>query len=74
MARELELLVGNGVSEMEAITIGTSNNAKVLKWEHEIGTVEANKFADLLVIDGDPLADIENLRKVVAVYKGGEKV
>lgn len=74
MARELELLVGNGVSEMEAITIGTSNNAKVLKWEHEIGTVEVNKFADLLVIDGDPLADITNLRNVVAVYKGGEKV
>ena len=37
MARELELLVANGIPEMEAITIGTANNAKVLKWDHEIG-------------------------------------
>lgn len=74
MARELELMVENGIPEMEAITIATLNNAKILKWDHEIGTVEAGKFADLLVIDGDPLADIKNVKNVVAVYKGGEKV
>lgn len=74
MARELELLVDNGIPEMEAIKIVTHNNAKVLKWEHEIGTIEAGKFADLLVIEGDPLADIKNVRNVVMVYKGGEKV
>ena len=74
MARELELLVENGVPEMEALTIATHNNAKVLRWDDEIGTVEAGKFADLLVIEGDPLADISNVRKISAVYKGGEKV
>ncbi len=74
MAREVELLVANGIPEIEAITIATSHNAKILKWDHEIGTVEAGKLADLLVIDGDPLADITTLRNVVSVYKGGEKV
>ncbi len=74
MARELELLVANGIAEMEAIGIVTMNNAKILRWENDIGSIEPGKLADLLVIDGDPLADIRNVRKVAAVYKGGEKV
>ena len=74
MARELELLVENGIAEMEAIGIVTMNNAKILRWENDIGSIEPGKLADLLVIDGDPLADIRNVRKVAAVYKGGEKV
>jgi len=74
MARELELLVENDLTAMEAITIGTRNNAEVLRWEDEIGTVEAGKYADLLLLDADPLVDIRNLRKIAAVYKSGEKV
>ena len=74
MARELELLVENGIAEMEAIGIVTMNNAKILRWENDIGSIEPGKLADLLVIDGDPLVDIRNVRKVAAVYKGGEKV
>ena len=74
MARELELLVENGIAEMEAIGIVTMNNAKILRWENDIGSIEPGKLADLLVIDGDPLVDIRNVRKVAAVYKGGERV
>ncbi len=74
MARELELLVENDLSALEAITIGTRNNAKILRWEDEIGTVEAGKYADLLLLDADPLVDIRNLRNIAAVFKGGEKV
>ncbi|MCY3916584.1 MAG: amidohydrolase family protein [Chloroflexi bacterium] len=74
MARELELLVENDLTALEAITIGTRNNAEVLRWEDEIGTVEAGKYADLLLLDADPLVDIRNVRKIAAVYKGGEKV
>ena len=74
MARELELLVANGIPPMEAIGIVTLNNAKILRWEDEIGSIEPGKFADLLVIDGDPLADIRQVRQVTAVYKGGKKV
>ena len=74
MARELELLVANGIPPMEAIGIVTLNNAKILRWEDEIGSIEPGKFADLLVIDGDPLADIRQVRQVAAVYQGGKKV
>ena len=38
----------------------------------ELGTVEKRKLADLVVLDGDPLDDIRNTRRIVAVYKGGE--
>ena len=74
MARELELLVENDLTAMEAISIGTRNNAKVLRWDDEIGTVEAGKYADLLLLDADPLLDIRNLRQIAAVIKGGQKV
>jgi len=74
MARELELLVANGIPPMEAIGIVTLNNAKILRWEDEIGSIEPGKFADLLVINGDPLADIRQVRQVAAVYQGGKKV
>ena len=73
MARELELLVENDLTAMEAITIGTRNNAKVLRWDDEIGTVEAGRYADLLLLDADPLLDIRNLRQIAAVIKGGQK-
>ena len=74
MQREVELIVGNGVPEMEAICMATRNNAKILRWDDEIGTVDAGKYADLLLLNSDPLADIRALRDIAAVYKGGEKV
>ena len=74
MARELELLVANGIPAIDAIGIVTMNNARILRWEDEIGSIEPGKLADMLVIGGDPLADIKNVRQVVAVYKGGEAV
>ena len=74
MARELELLEENDLTAMEAICIGTRNNAKVLRWDDEIGTVEAGKYADLLLLNGDPLVNISNLRDIAAVYKGGARV
>ena len=74
MQREVELIVGNGVPEMEAICMATRNNAKVLRWDDEIGAVEAGKYADLLLLNSDPLANIRNLRDIAAVYKGGAKV
>ena len=74
MIRELELLVENDLTAMDALVIATRNNAKILGWEDEIGTVEAGKYADLLLIDDDPLVNISNMRKISAVYKGGKKV
>jgi imidazolonepropionase-like amidohydrolase len=74
MAKETELLVENGLSPSEALTIATKNNARVLRWDDEIGTLEVGKYADVLVLDANPLDDIRNLRAVTAVYKGGERV
>ena len=74
MARELELLVDNDLTALEAISIGTRNNAEILDMGADIGTVEAGKYADLLVLNSDPLVDIRNLRDIYAVAKGGRKV
>ena len=66
-----------GLSPMEAIVCATRNNAMVLGLQDEIGTLEAGKQADLIIVDGDPLADISVLRdreKILAVYKGGKAV
>ena len=77
-ADELVMYVDKvGLSPMEAIVCATRNNAIVLGLQDEIGTLEAGKQADLIVVDGDPLADISVLRdrdKILEVYKGGGAV
>ncbi|MBS1254031.1 MAG: hypothetical protein MAG451_03087 [Anaerolineales bacterium] len=74
MARELEELVDHGLSPLEAIGIVTRNNARILRWEDEVGMLEAGKLADFVILAGDPLADISNVRNIEAVYKNGERV
>lgn len=74
MAVELEELVDHGFTPLEALSIVTCNNARVLRLENELGTLEAGKLADFLVLGADPLQDISNVRQVQAVYKGGERV
>ncbi|MBM3147535.1 MAG: amidohydrolase family protein [Actinobacteria bacterium] len=60
-ARELKALVRHGVSTLEAITAATHTAAEALGMAHRIGSVEAGKAADLLVVNGDPTADVEVL-------------
>lgn len=60
---ELKLLIDCGFSPMEAIEAGTHVAAQVLGMEEELGTVEEGKLADLVLIEGNPLEDIEILRK-----------
>ncbi|MGZ3609538.1 MAG: metal-dependent hydrolase family protein [Ktedonobacteraceae bacterium] len=60
-AIELVLMVEAGLSPMRSIVASTSNAALALGLQDEIGTIENGKCADLLVIDGDPLADINIL-------------
>ena len=74
MAKEMEMLVSNGFSPMEALGIVTHNNARILRWDKEIGTLEAGKLADFVVLGANPLDDISNVRAVEAVYKGGQRV
>mgnify|MGYP000514458925 CR=1 FL=1 len=59
---ELVYLVEMGLSPMDAINVATLNSAKLLKLDHLIGSIEEGKLADIVIIDGDPLADIRVLR------------
>jgi imidazolonepropionase-like amidohydrolase len=74
LSRELEHLVSSGFTPLEALTIATRNNAQILKWSHDIGTLVTGKLADLVVLSADPLVDIGNVRAVGTVYKGGAAV
>lgn len=73
MARELEELVDHGFSPLEAITIATRNNARILRWDQELGTLEAGKLADFVLLAADPVENIANVRQVERVYKGGHR-
>jgi imidazolonepropionase-like amidohydrolase len=70
--RELELYVQAGFTPMEAIQAATLVPARVMGLDKEVGTVAAGKRADIIVIDGDPLADIRNTRNVEFTIAKGE--
>ncbi|MCE2947967.1 MAG: amidohydrolase family protein, partial [Betaproteobacteria bacterium] len=61
-ARELGLYVGLGMKPMHALQTATLNAARALKLDRDLGTLEAGKLADLVAVDGDPLADIKCLQ------------
>ncbi len=69
--REIELLVEGGFTPEQAIKICTLNGAIYLGRAREIGTIAANKKADLVLIDGDLDADIKNIRKTELIFKNG---
>ena len=73
-AREIVHLVKAGLSPMEALCAATSIASRVLKCQQQIGTLEVGKAADLLLLDGDPLANIEILlepARIALVVKDG---
>jgi imidazolonepropionase-like amidohydrolase len=69
--REVELLVEAGFTPLEAIHIATSNGAEFLGELDKIGTLAAGKIADVVVIQGDPSANIKDIEKVTLVFKDG---
>lgn len=70
---ELELMVQAGLTPLQAITAATGTNAKFLP-ANEAGTIVKGKWADLLVLDRNPLADIRNTRMINTVFVAGRKV
>jgi imidazolonepropionase-like amidohydrolase len=68
---ELELMVEYGLSPTEALVAATRNAAENIDLLHEVGTLEVGKLADLVLLDGDPTADISAARNVVLVAKDG---
>ncbi len=71
-AEEAVLMVENGMSEMEVLVAATINAADLIDMSDQIGTIEAGKFADIIAVDGSPLADISELLDVDFVMKGGK--
>ena len=74
-ARELSFFVNYvGFTPLETLTCATKTGAEILGREHELGTLETGKLADVLVVEGDVLADIsilENRERFIAVMQGG---
>jgi imidazolonepropionase-like amidohydrolase len=70
---ELLLMRDAGLTPMQIIVAATKSSAEFLG-EKDLGTIERGKWADLLVLGGDPLADLRNSRKIEAVYVAGNKV
>jgi imidazolonepropionase-like amidohydrolase len=68
---ELKLLVEAGLTPMEALQTATRNPARYFGILKETGTIEAGKSADMLLLDADPLADIQNTQKINAVVSRG---
>jgi len=69
--RELMLLVQGGLTPMEALQAATSNPARYMGLADSLGVVRENFIADLVLLDADPLQNIENTRRIAAVIRNG---
>lgn len=68
---ELELLVKSGLSPLQGLQAASRDAARAMGVLNKVGTLEKGKSADMVLLDADPLADISNTRKIVAVFVGG---
>jgi imidazolonepropionase-like amidohydrolase len=73
-AHEFAVMVKLGLTPLQAIQAATINDADLLGWPDKVGTIEPGKWADIVAVDGDPLADVTTLERVKFVMKGGEVV
>jgi imidazolonepropionase-like amidohydrolase len=61
-----------GMSPAQALQAGTMNAARLMRWGNDVGSITKGKFADIVAVSGDPLADISETERVKFVMKGGE--
>jgi Tol biopolymer transport system component/imidazolonepropionase-like amidohydrolase len=71
---EMEELVAAGLTPLQAIQAATGGAAKILGAEQDLGTIEPGKWADLVILDADPVADIRNTRRIWAVFQAGRQL
>jgi len=71
---QFRVMVEYGMTPLEAIRAATANAAQALGQEGQVGTIEPGAWADLIAVDGDPLADPRELAEVDHVVKGGEVI
>jgi imidazolonepropionase-like amidohydrolase len=68
---DIEMMAQSGMTPMQIIEAGTRNAARVVGLDEDLGTLEAGKIADVLVVDGDPLQDLQSLMNVSLVIHDG---
>ena len=73
-ARQLAYMVRHGMTPLAAIRSATVVAADLMGWSDHVGSLAAGQYADLVAVDGDPLADVSILERPVAVVKGGRLV
>jgi imidazolonepropionase-like amidohydrolase len=74
-ALDFEMLVKHGgLTSVRALQGGTMINAEALGWQDQIGSIDKGKYADLVAVSGDPLADITELQRMKFVMKGGKVI
>lgn len=71
-AKEFAYMVKWGMTPAQALRSATTSAAELLGWSDQVGSIEAGKFADIIAVPGDPLADVSQLEKVDFVMKGGK--
>jgi imidazolonepropionase-like amidohydrolase len=71
-AHEFAVMVKLGLTPLQAIQTSTINAADLIGWSDRVGTLDPGKFADLIAVSGDPIADVTVLENVKFVMKGGE--
>jgi imidazolonepropionase-like amidohydrolase len=73
-AGQFRTMVQYGMTPLEAIQAATRNAAQALGRERDVGAIAVGRFADIVAVDGDPLADVGELASVDAVVKGGKRI
>jgi imidazolonepropionase-like amidohydrolase len=71
---ELEEMVKAGMTPLQAISAATANSARIIGIERQTGTIELEKWADLVLLDSNPVADIRNTRSIRAIMQAGRIV
>jgi imidazolonepropionase-like amidohydrolase len=70
-AKEFALMVGAGMKPIDAIWAATANAADLIGDSQDIGSVQKGRYADIVAVNGDPVADVHQLEHVAFVMKGG---
>lgn len=71
---QFKVMVEYGMTPLEAIRAATMNAAEALGQSRDVGAIAVGRYADIVAVDGDPLADVRELESVDAVVQGGVRV
>jgi len=71
---ELEQMVSAGLTPRQALSAATRDAARCMKLDRDLGTIESGKWADFVVLDANPLADIANVKRIASVWIAGNRV